>query len=101
MTERGDSAASRRSVSGSTAGDTQTRARSGRSPGARPFRLAGSSGASPTAQSTTVQRALSAGDRDPAAGREPVGHDHQRTGFEHRGQGVSQHGVAGAIRALI
>ena len=100
MTERGDSAASRRSVSGSTAGDTQTRARSGRSPGARPFRLAGSSGASPTAQSTTVQRALSAGDRDPAAGR-PVGHDHQRTGFEHRGQGVSQHGVAGAIRALI
>ena len=99
MTERGDSAASRRSVSGSTAGDTQTRAGRDARP-APPFRLAGSSGASPTAQSTTVQRALSAGDRDPAAGR-PVGHDHQRTGFEHRGQGVSQHGVAGAIRALI
>ncbi|MNV49627.1 hypothetical protein D3C71_1415880 [compost metagenome] len=69
ITDRGANADSRRSVSGSTAGDTQTRARSGRAPAARPSSATGSSGAAPGSQSTTVVFALSAGDSEPAAGK--------------------------------
>ncbi len=68
ITERGASGDSLRSVSGRTAGETQTRARSGRSPWARPCNVSGRSGAAPTSQATTVVLPLSAGGNEAAAG---------------------------------